>query len=733
MAHHKQNPRRESRPSPPNRKTEPPVTPPPSPPRRARLAAVCAALILVTLAAFWKVNSAGFVMLDDDEYVTTNAHVQQGLSGNAIAWAFTSTEAANWHPLTWLSHMLDVQLFGMDAGRHHLTNLLLHILNGILLFLLLFRMTGALWRSAFVAALFALHPLHVESVAWIAERKDVLSTLFWLLTTGAWLAYVKSKKAAPYALMLVFFALGLMAKPMLVTLPFTLLLLDYWPLRRLTFPVREHVESLKKLVLEKAPLFAMAAASCVITIIAQRGSGAVQTLSQLSLGGRMETALRAYGAYLGKMLWPVSLAVYYPHPRAGFSAESMAAAFLVISGGTFLTLRLWKKAPCLTFGWLWYLGTLVPVIGLVQVGEQTMADRYTYLPLIGIFIALTWGIADSVKGNPVMRQGAAVAAAVSLAVLFGLTRVQTGYWTDSEALLGHALEVTSDNWLAHSNIGLVMFREGRTQDAIAHYTEALRIDPNYSDAHNNLANALSAVGQVDKAVAHYKEALTSRPDSPLLLTNLGWALLRLNRLSEAVPCFERALKINPDFADAHLCLGSAMDTAGRLPEALEQYQQVLRINPDSAPALNALGMVYGKMNRFPESIERLEQAVKIAPDFADARINLGVSLDHAGREPEALEQFQSALRLQPDSTRALGNLVAALEKLNKLPEGIERFQQAVREHPNSPEARFHLGIALSHAHRLDEAREQLQKVLQINPGFEPARTALGNLSTKGDG
>ena len=716
------------RPSPPDPQS---VVPAPPQVRPALVAAICAALVIVTLAAFWKVHSSGFVMLDDDEYVTTNVHVQQGLSGDSVAWAFTSTEAANWHPVTWLSHMLDVQLFGMDAGRHHLTSLLLHAINAVLLFLLLFRMTGALWRSAFVAALFALHPLHVESVAWIAERKDVLSTLFWLLTTGAWLYYVKSKQAAPYVLMLAFFALGLMAKPMLVTLPFTLLLLDYWPLQRLTLPIHGRLAELRKLLWEKAPLFAMTAASCVITVIAQKGSGAVQTLSQLSLGGRMETALRAYGAYLGKMILPSSLAVYYPHPQSGFSVESMAAAFLVIAGGTFLAFRMWKKAPYLSFGWLWYVGTLVPVIGLVQVGEQTMADRYTYIPLIGIFIAITWGIADYVKGNGALRQGASVAAAVVLAALFGGTRVQTGYWADSEALLGHALEVTSDNWLAHNNIGLVMYREGRTQDAIAHYTEALRIDPNYSDAHNNLGNALSAVGRVNEAIPHYNEALRVQPDAPNLLTNLGWALLRANRLSEAIPCFERALKINPGFADAHLCLGSAMDTAGRMPEALEQYQQVLRINPDSAQALNAMGMIYGKMNRFSESIERLEQAVKIAPDFSDARVNLGVSLDHAGRTSEALEQFQTALRIQPDSTRALGNLLAAMEKLNKLSEGIERFQQAVRENPNSAADRFHLGIALTHAHRIEEAREHLQKALQINPDFEPARAALESMAAKG--
>jgi len=714
---------------PPDLHAPPPAPPPPIPRRRPLLlsAALCVALAIATLAAYGGLHSNGFIMFDDDEYVTDNTHVLKGLTGESVAWAFTNGDTANWHPLTWLSHMLDVRLFGLNPGRHHLTSLLLHVLNVLLLFLFLLRLTGAPWRSAFVAALFALHPLHVESVAWIAERKDVLSTFFWLLTLIAWLAYVRSKKAFPYVSAMAFYALGLMAKPMLVTLPFTLLLLDFWPLQRLPLSRGGWSQALKGLLWEKAPLFAMSAASSVVTVIAQRSWGAVQTLDQLPLAWRVGNAMRAYAAYLGKAFWPSSLAVFYPHPRAGVWTSSGIIAVLVLAGVTFLVFRLARKAPYLLFGWLWYLGTLVPVIGLVQVGEQAMADRYTYIPLLGVFIAVTWGAAELAERRPLTRRAVAAAAVCLVGVVFVLTRIQTGYWRDTETLFGHALAVTSDNWLAHNAFGLAAYGRGNPREAIAHYMEALRINEGIPDVHNNLGLALSDVGQTDQAIEHYNAALDIVPDAPIPLDNLGVALLKLNRPAEAAERFERALKTRPDFPDARHGLGLALTRENRLSEALEQYEKALRLKPDSAEFLNDMGLALGGMNRLEEAIERLEQAVTIKPDFVDARINLGVALDHAGRTAEALEQFQRALKIKPGSAKALDNLGLALARMNRMPEALERFQQAVVADPESADAQCHLAIALTRAHRFEEARGHFEQALRVKPDFEPARAGLENV------
>ena len=729
MTRNKQNRRGASQPSPPNPQAELPAPPPsvPRPFRAAWLAALCAVLAIATFAAYWKLHSNGFILFDDDRYVTENEHVLKGLGRESVSWAFTTTEQANWHPLTWLSHMLDVQLFGLDAGGHHMTSLLFHTLNGVLLLLLLFRMTGALWRSAMVAALFALHPLHVESVAWIAERKDVLSTLFWLLTLGAWLVYLKSKKTVPYALTLVFFALGLMSKPMLVTLPFTLLLLDYWPLQRLTLPMRGRWDTVKGLIWEKAPLFVMSAVSCVITVIAQKKGGAVESLEQVTAVGRAANAAHAYASYLGKTVFPSSLAVFYPHPHTDLITASAVAAFLGLAGVTVLVARLWKSAPYLPFGWLWYVGTLVPVIGLVQVGDQAMADRYTYMPLIGIFIAVVWGVADITKGSRVLRPAAAAAALAVLGALFALTRVQTGYWSNDETLFSHALAVTPDNVVARNTLGLALFERGRTREAVANYLEALRIEPNFPEVHNNLGNALVAEGRFEEAVAHFNQALRAKPDALRAMNNLGLALVKLNRLPEALGYFEEAVRRDPDFADAQSNLGNALSGLGRMDEAVEHYRQALRLKPEFIKALNNLGLALGKMNRMSESIECLRKAVRISPTYADAQNNLGVALAKTGRNAEAIEHYRQALKVEPGFAQASDNLGLALWELKRFPEALEHFQQAAKANPDVAEAHYHLGIALARARRLGEAREQLQKALQISPDYQEARAALENV------
>jgi tetratricopeptide (TPR) repeat protein len=580
------------------------------------------ALVIAVFVAFGSVLSGAFVNYDDDIYITENARVQAGLTVESVGWAFRSTEAANWHPVTWLSHMLDVQLFGLDPGKHHLTSLVLHALNAILLFLLLFRMTGALWRSAFAAALFALHPLHVESVAWVAERKDVLSTLFWLLTLAAWLAYTRSKRPGWYILALALYALGLMAKPMLVTLPFTLLLLDYWPLRRLEAPLRGSFTKLGSLVGEKVPLFAMSAASCAVTFSIQHFGGATRTLDDSSFAGRLANASLAYIAYLGQTLWPTSLAVFYPYRQSGYGMWAVVSAVALLFCVTALVLWQANRSRYLAFGWLWYLGTLIPVIGIVQVGMQARADRYTYVPLIGIFIAVAWGLDDLVKRNRAARHAVSGAAVAVLVLLLAGTRVQCRHWSDSAALWEHALSVTSGNYLAHYNLGVILSRQGKREEAIAHYAEAVRIKPDYLHAHNNLGIALGAAGQLEAAVEHFAQSLRISRDDPKALNNLGLVLVRLDRYPEAISALKRAVQVEPGSAEAHHNLGLALAGSNRNPEAIEQFQLALKTKPDFAFAQYNLGIALAREGRFPEAHGHFREAVRLRPEDPQYRARL---------------------------------------------------------------------------------------------------------------
>ncbi len=453
---------------------------------------VCLLLLSVTLAVYWQIGDHQFTNYDDTLYVTDNPHVKPGLAGGSVIWAFTATEEANWHPLTWLSHMVDCQLFGLRPRGHFLTSLFLHLANVLLLFAVLKRMTGALWRSAFVSALFALHPLHVESVAWVAERKDVLSTLFWLLTMLAYARYVERPTRARYVLTLVAFTLGLMAKPMLVTLPFVLLLLDYWPLDRMAYGgkgddppkrTRKRTHSceqrlpLSRLVWEKIPFFALAAISSVVTFSFQQRAGAMADMEIFPLSSRIANALVSYLRYMGKIIWPSDLAVLYPHPGTSLPLWWGAAAGLALLGLSILVVLVIRRRPYLAVGWLWYVGTLVPVIGLVQVGVQAYADRYTYVPLIGLFIMIAWGVPDLVGRWAQTRTVLAVLAATALAALTACTWIQLGYWKDSVSLFTHTLQVTTKNYVAHNNLGNALADRGEVEAAISQYTEALRIKP----------------------------------------------------------------------------------------------------------------------------------------------------------------------------------------------------------------------------------------------------------------
>jgi protein O-mannosyl-transferase len=583
---------------------------------------ICLALAILTVITFWSLKDCGFISLDDNAYVYENAYVQSGLNWNSIGQAFSSelAKVGHWHPLTWLSLMLDYQIFGLNPSGFHLINLLFHVMNTILLFLIFRRMTKTLWPSAFVAALFAIHPLHVESVAWITERKDVLSTFFWMLTMGAYSYYVEHPRFRRYFLVLMFFILGLMAKSILVTLPFVLLLLDYWPLQRfqeikpeqkiqakvfnLTPSVKETLEVEKPadteykwsliypLLLEKVPLFVLAVLSSIVTYLTAQSAGAVGFLKTLPLSARIENAFVSYIAYIGKMIWPNNLAVFYPYPKLLVPLQVIGSVFLLIAITLVVFWRA-KKFPYLATGWLWYIGTLVPVIGLVQVGSQAMADRYTYLSSIGIAIMLAWGMPLFFQRLKIRKKILFSAAIAVLCVLVVSTWMQCGYWKNSLTLFSHALQVTKDNYLAHNNLGLTLFTEGNTEEAIYHYNKAIRIKPNYTYAYNNRGVAYNKLGQYQRAIEDYNEAIRQEQDS-VSYYNRGIAYNNLGQYQRAIEDYNEAIRQKPDVANAYNNRGIAYNNLGQYQRAIEDYNEAIRQKPDVANAYNNRGFDYLK-------------------------------------------------------------------------------------------------------------------------------------------
>ena len=590
-------------------------------------------LIAVNVVIYAPLRHHDFINYDDPQYVSQNAPVLGGLTWHSVWWAFTTTSFSNWHPLTWISHMLDVQMFGMNPGAHHLVNLALHIANSILLLGVLYRMTGALGRSAFVAGLFAAHPLHVESVAWISERKDVLSTLFWMLTLWAYAWYVRRPRRSRYLLVVALFALGLMAKPMLVTLPFILLLLDFWPLRRVTLaprPVNDPIRgsrwlSLAKqlsgnvhLVLEKLPLFALSVASSIITFIAQQRGGAIVQLGAFPWKYRAANALVTYFAYIGKMLWPARLAAFYPYGDS-LPAWLVAGAALGLIGATIMVVREARPRPYLPVGWLWYLGTLVPVIGLVQVGSQSMADRYTYVPLIGLFIIVAWGVPDLLARWPHRRPVLSAAAVLTILVCAVSARGQVRYWENTNTLWEHALKVTHGNYVAHNNLGVALASQGRVDEAIAQYSEAVRLKPDFAEAYYDLGLGLASQGKVNEAIAQYSEALRLNSNYAEAHNNLGVALAGQGKISDSIAQYSEALRLKPDDAVAHNNLGNLLARQGKVDEAIAQYHEALRLKPDFAQAYYDLGLVLAGQKKVDEAIHEYREALRINPGYQQAR------------------------------------------------------------------------------------------------------------------
>jgi len=601
---------------------------------RHRHTAIAVLLAILTLAVFLPVTRHEFLNYDDGLYVAGNPHVLGGLHAQSLAWAFTTFRAVNWHPVTWISLMLDASVFGQKPFGFHLMNLILHIANVLLLFLLLNRLTGSLWRSTLVAALFAIHPLHVESVAWVAERKDVLSTLFWMLTMLAYVNYARKPSAGRYAAVLVLYALGLMAKPMLVSLPLVLLMLDYWPLGRFAAKKKD---SNRRLLYEKLPLFLLAAGSCIITFIAQRSYGAVASLHHIPAGLRVANALVSYVVYIGKTILPVKLSAFYPHPHSVPVWETALSA-IVLALVTVLVVRAAGRRPYLAVGWLWYVVTLIPVIGLVQVGAQAMADRYTYVPLIGLFIMVAWSVkANGRKGEREnWRHGAprspslplahspilTVAAFALIAVLSSLARIQTGYWQDSETLFRHALSVTKGNYLAHDNLGVALYNQGRLGEAADHFSKAVALDPDYADTQANLGTVLMQMGRTDEAARHLKIALRLDNNLADAHNSFGILLVEQGKPADAIKHYREALRIDPDNADTYFNIACAFAELGKLDDAVKNYSEALRLRPDDAGAHTNLGIVLMRMGQVRKAIGELEEAARLDPGNADAKHNL---------------------------------------------------------------------------------------------------------------
>ncbi len=564
---------------------------------------ICLILAVTTLVVYWQVSNHGFIGLDDGVYVTENPYVRTGFTREGLIWSFGLFNSANWHPMTWLSHMLDCQVFGLNPGMHHLTSLLFHMANSILLFLVLRRMTGALWRSGFVAALFAFHPLHVESVAWVAERKDVLSTFFWMLTLWAYARYSEGPGPNRYLLVLIFFALGLMSKPMVVTLPFVLLLMDFWPLCRVQWgqSCEEGASGFQKsrvslLVWEKIPLFALTAVSCVVTVLSEQGGGAVRSLALYPLERRGATALVSYASYIGKMIWPHDLAFYSPYPGT-IPVWEVAGAGVLLTGLSVLAVVVALSSPYVLVGWLWYIGTLVPVIGVVQVGDQPMADRYTYIPLIGLFILIAWGATELGARWRNSKGVLAMAAGVVLLCLIILARSQTRHWKDSISLFTHTINIAPDNYGAHNGLGLALEKSGRLQEAIDQYSRALRIEPLYADAHNNLGRVMASQGRLGVAIDHFRQALRLRPGWALVHYNLGVAKARQRRFDEAVSHFSEAVKAKPDYVEAYNNLGIVLANQGKLDEAIRHFSKALSVRPQDTMARRNLEHAMGLLRQ----------------------------------------------------------------------------------------------------------------------------------------
>jgi protein O-mannosyl-transferase len=644
---------------------------------------IIAVLVLAIFIAYGPVRKNGFVDFDDGAYIRKNYNVNEGITPQSIIWAFTKYYSGNWHPITWLSHMLDCDIYGLNPLGHHITNIVIHIANSVLLLLVLRKMTGSIWPSAFIAGVFALHPLHVESVAWAAERKDVLSGLFWMLTILAYAYYVEKPNSKKYMLVLFAFVMGLMSKPMVVTLPFVLLLLDYWPLNRLNKP--NHASNTKQLIMEKIPFFAMSVISSVITFAAQHSGGAIATLDNMSVSYRFANMFVSYIRYIGKTIWPSRLAVIYPHYYGVFPKGLLAVSVLLFILLTILCIYIGRRKRYVLTGWLWFVGTLVPVIGLVQVGSQAIADRYMYIPMVGLLIIIGWTVKELIGDNRSKQIAAAVLAAIVLCGSVALTRTQVRYWKNNLALFGHAVNVTDNNPFAETNYGHALYRAGNTSEGMMHLYKAVRINPNFSASRDTLGNVLMEEDKISEAIACFEESIRRDKQCKSGYINLGAALSKQGKYDEAIKYINKALELDPQYEDARSKIGTALLLSGKPKEAIAEFNEGL----------------------------------KTSTDRMEVYVNLAIAYSRLGNNEQSMEYCVKAMRLQSDNSETLNNLAWLLATGSNISgENIKKavgFAERACEITHYKKADFLDTLAVTYAAigRFDEAKMTAEKALNI--------------------
>jgi tetratricopeptide (TPR) repeat protein len=716
-------------------------------------------LILITVAAYENVRNHEFINFDDDIYVTDNQIVKEGLTLKGISWALGFNKSGYWQPLTWLSHMLDCELYGLNPGRHHLTNLMIHLANTLLLFWTLYRMTGRVYRSALVAVFFAVHPLNVDSVAWVAERKNLLSTFFWMLSLLSYNRYAENPKPDRYMLTLILFVLGLMVKPMLVTLPFVLLLLDFWPLKRLKFGQRQEFgleepqvratekqhTVVSKLFIEKIPFFALSLGSVWLSISSTQHINNMIAADTVPMTLRISNALVSYVSYMGKMIWPLELAIYYPYPES-IPLWQAAGAGVLLTAATVLFVFLINRKSYLAVGWLWYLGTLVPVIGIVQGGLwPEMADRWAYVPLIGLFVMIAWGVPDALQKWQFAKPVMTVMAIGIIGSLLIITQTQLQHWKNSKTLFEQTLKVTSDNTVAHNNLGNALLEEGKTEEALDHFMAALRIEPRHAGAQNNMGNVLMKLGRVDEATDHYLESIKIDPLKAKTHNNLAIALNEQKRIEESILHLREALQLKPNYADAYNNLGAVYRKKGKIQNAAKCYLEAIRLKPDFAEAYNNLGLLLWHEGKLKDAIYYFRKAISKNPDFKAARDNLkrawtdrdifneAVAQIQAqlNRNPEdvelylklgdlhkehgelndALKQYQNALLIRPNFLAALNNVAIVHAMKGEYNKAIDLLKQLIKSQPDNPENYYYLAGIYSRKNKVGDSIDWLKKAI----------------------
>jgi tetratricopeptide (TPR) repeat protein len=638
--------------------------------RKYRLLFIGLGLVLLTCFAYSGVRYCDFIYFDDPVYLTENYNVKKGVTLEGVKWAFTSGYAANWHPVTWLSLMVGCELYGLDPAWHHLTNLLIHILNVLLLFLLFNKTTNDVYKSLCVAALFAVHPIHVESVAWVTERKDVLSGFFWISTLILYTWYTKEKTWKSYLVVIISFSLGLMSKPMLVLLPVVLLFFDYWPLSRLSFPKRPpgaFIEGkktdIRTAVFEKIPLLFLSFGSAVVTILVQHHEGAVRSASEVPYGVRISNAFFSYVLYLKKLFWPADLAMLYPHPGEMKVLPAVLSVILLLAV-SIIAVRFLKKYPYFFVGWFWYLISILPVIGFVSIGDIVMADRYAYLPFIGLYVLLVFTLGDMMKFDR-LKKIKIPGMILLFFVLSLLTNIQAGYWKDSVTLFKHTLSVTDNNYVIQNNLGGAYWQEGKKEEALRHFKAALELKPDYAEAHNNLGSVLEKIGQEEDAIFHYKKAIAIHPDFPKAVYNLGVLYGKQGDMTTSVELLEKAIRLAPEFGEAHYNIALAYWLSNQVEKALQHYQEAVRIDPVKFPgAYVNIGRLLVTQGKVEEGRRYLEQALNANPQDAEACYYLGLLSLHQKKAEQAMAYFKKTLNIQPDHAGALKQL----EQMNRQPD-----------------------------------------------------------------